>query len=144
MTFEFTTISAAYMFAHSDAGEAYIDEHHDRFVQAPWPHEVVFIGLYTTPQAAALAALREISVHDLDVYYDIVMPLEAHDFDEVNAWSVAEYEFEYEERANERRYAAGHGQPEHMTHTDRGGFEDWLRGDDRWFDEEWVERRRGA
>lgn len=139
MTLQFPTIAAAYEYAHSDFGEAYLDEHYES-AMLYLPRKCL-IDLYTTPQASALAALRSLSDRDLETL-DIQMPFDSDAFDQVNNWGVVTFKFQYDDRPNERRYAAEHGHPEYMTKTDRAGFEAWLHDDHSWFDEAWVRCRR--
>ena len=113
--FIFSDFEQSIAFAHSDEGADYIAE---QYVGNTALSEYGYASVYKTPVAAALGALADNDVEDIE--------------DSGDCYSV------YVVRCDGiLLYCADIGHNDDMTHTDLDGFLYFLKGDD-WTDSDWV------
>lgn len=115
--FTYTDFDSSIAFARSDEGAVYIDE---QYVGQTENKESpgAFFSVYRTPQAAALAALANCTGEELE-------------------WAGDDFSITTVRCDGIRLYGADTGHNGGMTHTDHGGFVEFLKGDD-WLDSDWI------
>lgn len=115
--FTYTDFDSSIAFARSDEGANYIDEQYvGKTANQDSPG--AFFSVYRTPQAAALAALANCTDEELEWAG--------------NNFSVTTVRCDWI-----RLYGADTGHNGGMTHTEHGGFVDFLKGDD-WLDSDSI------